>query len=123
MKSKAKQFEHDPPSLITSQTVLLLQGLNKPGKYAVLQEPDTSFLCEDMRELLKTKAKGKDSEGGQPKQKMPLDSLLEQLTVGHSEWFKFLGKSLSKSESSALQRAALDRTMTAPALADVVIAS
>ena len=90
-----------------------------------LQEADTSFLTEDMRKLLKepNDPQNEAAGGGAKAPQASLESLLKQLTLGHAEWVKFLGRTASAADAAAIERAALDRSTTAPALAEIVTAA
>jgi hypothetical protein len=88
-----------------------------------LQEPDTSFLTDGMIKLLKKAKESKNESVGKSSVQMSLSSLLSQLVLSRAEWVKFLGGAFSTSDASALERAAMDRSTTAPALIEVVTAS
>lgn len=90
-----------------------------------MQEADASFLTEDMLKLLKARKDPQEAVAPccSAQQQPSLASLLSQLALGHSEWVKFLGKTVSASEASALEHAALDSSTTAPALTEMVTAA
>lgn len=85
------------------------------------QEPDTSFLTDELLALHKGR-KHVEGVGGECMPKLSLDHLLQQLVLAHTEWLKFQGLVGSDADTSALERAVRDRTVSATAVAEMVTA-